>query len=128
MRPRPSELIEGVRAVLKDVVAPAVQDEHARARLDECRIALAQVDWDDAGFHLAARNRTLAEALDAAVRWTGDIDLSLAAEDTFTAHQLAYERLAGALVTTLATLRVRLAEAPEDEGAREARAALLRTL
>ncbi len=128
MRPRPSEVVHGVRAVLRDVVAPAVQDEHARGRLEECRIALAQVDWDDAGFQLAARNRSLAEALEAARSWVGDVDLSLAADDTFAAHQLTYERLAGTLVATLSALRTRLAEAPDDQDAREAQAALVRVL
>lgn len=128
MRPRPSEVVQGVRSVLKDVVAPAVLDAHARGRLEECRIALAQVDWDDAGFLLAARNRSLAQALEAAHSWVGDADLSLAPEDTFSAHQLTYERLAGTLVTTLSILRARLVEAPGDTEARQVQAALLDVL
>lgn len=125
MRPRPSEVVQGVRAVLKDVVAPAVQDDHARARLEECRIALAQVDWDDAGFRLAERNRTLANALKGARAWTGEVDLSLPAQATFDAHQVTYERLAGALVRALQALRRRLGDTPDDPDARATYEALL---
>jgi hypothetical protein len=126
MRPTPQEVIDGARAVLKDVVAPDLRSDHARARLDEVRIALAQVDWNDAGFTLAARNRVLAAGLADAGPWATGISLDLPDVDSFDAHQATYERLAGELVAVLAGLREHLADRPDDAESASLRERLVR--
>ncbi|MDP9182144.1 MAG: hypothetical protein M3P04_05145 [Actinomycetota bacterium] len=62
-RPSPQEIVDGLRRMLKEVVEPELHSEHARQRLAEGRAVLAQVDWDDAGLHLARRTEDLRSAL-----------------------------------------------------------------
>jgi hypothetical protein len=124
MKPLPSEVITGVRRILKETIAPELTSDHARSRLDEIRAVLAQVDWDDAGFALAARNRSLAEVLGRIEEWrAGDpervasipeFDLSLPEDERMTAHQVAYQALATAVVALVDPLEDWLAGHLDD--------------
>jgi hypothetical protein len=124
MKPLPSEVITGVRRILKETIAPELTSDHARSRLDEIRAVLAQVDWDDAGFVLAARNRSLAEVLGRIDEWrAGDpdradsipaFDASLPDDDRMAAHQMAYQALATAVVSLVNPLQDWLAGHPDD--------------
>ncbi len=138
MRPLPSEVIAGVRRILKETIAPELTSDHARSRLAEVRAVLAQVDWDDAGFALAARNRVLRDALERIEEWrTADpartrafppLTVRVSPEDRMTAHQVAYRDLAAAAVATVDPLADWLAGHPDDVEARDLQRALLAAL
>ncbi len=118
MRPKPSELIAGIRAILADTIAPGLTDDHARSRLDEIRAVLAQVDWDDSAFTLKARASTLVLRLRAAAAWTLD-DLPEAPEvESFDAYQQHWEALGFLAIGTLTRLADHLVEHPHDAVAR----------
>ncbi|MDH3015647.1 MULTISPECIES: hypothetical protein [Gordonia] len=128
MRPRPSEIIAGIRTVLKDTVAPSCSGEHARARLDEIRAVLAQVDWDNAGFELAQRTDRLEVALREARRWLDDELPPKPEQREYAAIEQHYERLAALAAAALTTLREARDRGPEADAATEAYQGLLRSL
>jgi hypothetical protein len=125
MRPRPSEIIGGIRSVLADTIAPELTSQHARSRLSEIRAVLAQVDWDNAGFQLKARASVLAEHLAEAGAWVGGSLPANPAEESFDAYQAYSEQLAALAVGALERLSVHLDDHPEDEFARTAYQRLL---
>lgn len=138
MRPLPSEVIAGVRRILKETIEPELRSGHARSRLAEVRAVLKQVDWDDAAFALAARNRALAEVLDRIAAWRATdpareaavpaCQVQLPGEDRFAAHQEAYLALASASVSLVDPLADWCASHPTDDEARELRRSLLTAL
>lgn len=128
MRPRPSEIIAGIRTVLKDTVAPAVDGDHAKARLDEVRAVLAQVDWDNAGFQLAAKADRLEAALQAAAPWLPEALPAKPAQADYRAIENHYERLASIAVTALARFREARDTDPADGAAEAAYRTLLHSL
>lgn len=119
MRPRPSEIVTGVRAILKDVIGPELSSEHAKSRLSEVRAVLAQVDWDNAGFALAARNAALLKGLADAQEWSGQELPGWPENDDFEAHQLLYEKLAMLLIEALQLVRLKRMQKPDDGDLRE---------
>lgn len=70
MRPRPSEVVRGIRRVLADVVAPDLQSEYARLRVREIRTVLAQVDWDEIALTYLRETQELSALADDVIRWT----------------------------------------------------------
>jgi hypothetical protein len=138
MRPLPSEVIAGVRRILKGTIEPELTSEHARSRLAEVRAVLAQVDWDDAAFVLAARNRSLAGVLGQVERWRAEnperaraipaSDVRLPDEDRLVAHQAAYAALAAAVVALVGPLHDWLSDHPDDVEAGDLHQALLAAL
>jgi hypothetical protein len=103
MRPRPSELIGGVRSILKETIEPELSSEHAKARLREVRALLAQVDWDEAGFTLVRRNESLRAGLESLDAWRLEDPIRHGIEApplpeesdaSFSAQQDCYEALA----------------------------------
>jgi hypothetical protein len=138
MKPLPSEVIAGVRRILKETIAPELTSDHARSRLDEIRAVLAQVDWDDAGFVLAARNRILADALGRIEEWrTADpagrrafrpLVVRVSQEDRLAAQQAVYQELAAAAVAIVDPLSDWLDVHPDDVEARAMHRALLAAL
>ena len=108
MKPSPTQTAAGLRRILKDVVAPELSSDHARQRLEEVRVVLAQMDWDDAGLALRRRVAALQELL------RDDEEL----RTTFAALQDQHERLAAAVTQ-------RLVERPDDD---QLRAAVVRLL
>lgn len=138
MRPLPSEVIAGVRRILKETIEPELSSGHAKSRLAEVRAVLAQVDWDDTAFTLAARNRDLAEVLGQVERWRASSPVREAAipacaarlpdEDRLAAHQDAYLGLAGTIVVLLDPLQDWLSCHPDDVEARDLLRALLSAL
>ena len=138
MRPLPSEVIAGVRRILKETIEPELTSGHAKSRLSEIRGVLAQVDWDDVGFVLAARNRSLAGALVDIEAWRAadparaaafpGTETGLPDEDTLAAHQESYRRLAAAAVALVDPFGHWLAAHPSDVRARELRQGLLGAL
>lgn len=138
MRPLPSEVIAGVRRILKETIEPELSSGHARSRLAEVRAVLNQVDWDDAAFALAARNRALADALDRVATWrAGDpareaavpaCHVQLPGEDRFAAHQEAYLALSSAIVSLVDPLSDWCASHPADDEVRELHRRLLTAL
>jgi hypothetical protein len=128
MRPRPSEIIAGVRTVLGDTIAPAVEGDHARARLHEVRAVLAQIDWDNAGFQLSERADRLGDALRDAQPWlAGELPPQPATRE-YAALEEYYERLAAVAVATLSRLRTARRLEPDDDAAAASHRALLRAL
>ncbi|MDT2005801.1 hypothetical protein FXW78_15460 [Rhodococcus opacus] len=135
MRPLPSEVIAGVRHILKESIEPELTSGHARSRLDEVRAVLAQIDWDDAGFTLASRNHALAGVLEQIESWrTTDparsmvvpgITSGLPEHDRFAAHQECYEKLAASAVALVEPFSDWVATHPEDGEAARLRKALL---
>lgn len=126
MKPTPAELIAGIRQVLDDEIEPDLQSEDARATLREIRARLAQVDWDDAGFQLAARNRALAGALAAAQTWRAshpsalpDAAVPPEAGATFAEQQRRYEQLAGRVAELARPLTAWTRANPDDTEGRE---------
>jgi hypothetical protein len=114
MRPKPSELIAGIRAILADTIAPGLTDDHARSRLDEIRAVLAQVDWDDSAFALKARTSTLALRLKAADAWTPDHLPAAPEVESFAAYQQYWEALGAQAIGVLTRLADHLVEHPQD--------------
>ncbi|MCR8898595.1 hypothetical protein NWF34_16735 [Gordonia sp. GONU] len=114
MRPQPSEVISGIRAILGDTIAPELTSEHARSRLVEIRAVLAQFDWDNVGFELVARADALATGLADARRWLpGELPSPPPVVD-YASYQAYYEELAKVATTTLENLRSTLTAAPTD--------------
>jgi len=117
MRPQPSEIIAGVRAILSDVIAPELTSEHARSRLAEIRAVLAQVNWDNAGFLLKARAVALAQGLVEAASWIPPDMPQPPAEDNFEAYQRYWEDLGVIAAAVLERLADHLDRHPEDHSA-----------
>jgi len=130
MRPTPQEVIDHVRRVLKDVVAPELTNDHARQRVAEVRAVLAQTDWNGAGLRLAAETGELREVL-TQLRTQGitsdltDAALAEPLGSTFDEVREQHELCAAAVVALLAELERR---AYDDGPVAEARARLLATL
>ncbi|MBA4857503.1 hypothetical protein IU443_12620 [Nocardia farcinica] len=128
MRPRPSEVIAGIRAILAETIAPELTSEHAKARLTEIRAVLAQIDWDGHGFDLVARTAAMSHALH---RARGYVDGDLPAppaEPTAAGYEEYQRQLAETAIVALAGLRARLAAEPADDEARTIYRALLESL
>lgn len=120
MRPRPSEIIAGIRTILAETVAPELTSDHARSRLAEVRAVLAQVDWDNAGFVLESKATLLADRLAHAARWVDDPLPEAPTERSFDAYQSYWEQLGALAVTALDRLTSHLDENPDDAAARAA--------
>lgn len=128
MRPRPSEIIAGVRAILAETIAPELTSEHARSRLAEIRAVLAQIDWENIGFELMARTESLSRELRNARRFV-DVDLpEPPTEKTADAYQRYHEQLSATATAALAALRAHLSARPADDASRAAYRALLESL
>ena len=114
MRPLPSEVIAGIRAILADTIAPELTNDHARSRLADIRAVLAQIDWDDAAFVLKARTSGLASQLTAAGAWAPDELPSAPQEESFDAYQQYWETLGDSAIKVMKRLAEHLAEHPQD--------------
>ena len=69
MRPTPSETITGIVRILRETVAPAVDDPHARAQLQQIVTVLGQLRVDDPAADLAAENERLHRLLGRCADW-----------------------------------------------------------
>lgn len=69
MRPRPSEVIEAIRRILRDDVLPELTSPAARARVAEIRGVLAAVDWDDIALTHLRETRQLGRAVEGLLHW-----------------------------------------------------------
>lgn len=69
MRPTPGEVIAGVRRILRDVVAPEVSSDYARAELRSVLAVLGQVDWDDGPLRVLQDNNDLRALLGRCTAW-----------------------------------------------------------
>jgi hypothetical protein len=122
-------VVQGVRAILRDVIEPDLSSEHARKQLRQIRAVLAQVDWNDAGFTLAERNRRLAEALLDLRRWAERDtqrssafsaatpalrDIAAPELDTFASQAEWERRLSAAAVAVVDPLADWIARSPDD--------------
>ena len=129
MRPTPSEVVQGVRRILRDVIEPDLASEHVRKQLRQIRAVLAQVDWNNAGFALAERNRRLADALIDLRRWVEQDpqrmsafaaarpamqDIAAPEVDTFDSQAEWERRLSAAAVAVVDPLADWLARFPDD--------------
>jgi hypothetical protein len=128
MRPKPSEIIAGIRTILAETVAPELADDHAKSRLAEIRAVLAQVDWDDAGFTLKERTTKLAAALREAGEWATEELPGSPTTETFDAYVRYWEALGRCAIGALDRLNEHLDEFPADEVAETCRRQLLATL
>ncbi|MBH0119530.1 hypothetical protein I0Q12_08345 [Rhodococcus sp. CX] len=138
MRPLPSEIIAGIRRILKESIEPELTSGHARSRLEEVRAVLAQMDWDDFGFTLASRNRALAGVLEEIQAWRvadparstviPDVAAALPGHDRLAAHQSCFEELAGSVVALVDPLGDWVTAHPEDSDAARLRKELLEAL
>lgn len=127
-RPRPSEVIAGIRSVLADVIAPELTSDHARSRLAEVRAVLAQVDWDDNAFAERERALALRRSLDAATDW---IDVPLPeppAVESLRAYEEFADRLGAIAAVAVERLSAHLDREASDEAARRAFGRLLASL
>ena len=71
MRPTPPETIAGIVRILRETVAPAVDDPHARAQLQQIVTVLGQLRVEDPAADLAAENERLHRLLDRCADWAG---------------------------------------------------------
>lgn len=127
-RPRPSEVIAGIRAVLADVIAPELTSDHARSRLSEIRAVLAQIDWDDSAFVTKQRALTLARSLQDASEWVGASLPEPPSEESLRAYEQYADALGVAAVDAIERLTVHLDRNPSDVAARSAYHRLLAAL
>ncbi|MFI7195158.1 hypothetical protein ACIBQ0_35975 [Nocardia nova] len=126
MRPRPSEVVAGIRSILAETIGPELSSEHARSRLAEIRAVLAQIDWDNVGFALTARSAELARWLERAGQHVGEVVVPNRPEtENYAVYERYYEELAELAVQVLGRLRTHLDEQPGDEPARHAYRGLL---
>ncbi|NKY87618.1 hypothetical protein [Nocardia veterana] len=126
MRPRPSEVVAGIRSILADTIGPELTSEHARSRLAEIRAVLAQIDWDNVGFALVVRSAELARWLERAGEHVGEVVVPAPPESaSYAAFERHYEELAELAVQVLGRLRARLDAQPDDEPVRHAYRGLL---
>ncbi|MDO3402754.1 hypothetical protein QWI29_22160 [Mycolicibacterium neoaurum] len=127
MRPKPSEIIAGIRAILADTIAPELTGDHARSRLAEIRAVLAQVDWDDAAFTLKRRATGLAVALRDALQWVDRLP-DPPAQESFDAYLDYWEALGACAIGALDRLNVHLDDRPDDTDAWSCRHRILAAL
>jgi hypothetical protein len=59
MKPTPQQLIDGVRSRLREVIAPELVSDHARAEIRRVMAVLRDVDWNDAAFITMRENVAL---------------------------------------------------------------------
>jgi hypothetical protein len=143
VRPTPSEVVQGVRRILRDVIEPDLTSEHARKQLRQIRAVLAQVDWNDAGFTLAERNRRLADALMDLRRWVEQDtqrmsafaaaapalqDIAAPGVATFDSQTEWERRLSAAAVAVVDPLADWLARFPDDRDVHALRRRVLDTI
>jgi hypothetical protein len=122
-------VVQGVRRILREVIEPDLASEHARKQLRQIRAVLAQVDWDDAGFTLAERNRGLADALGDLRQWVEQDrqrvsafaaarpalqDIAASGVNTFDAQAEWERRLSAAAIAVVDPLADWLARFPDD--------------
>lgn len=135
MKPSPSEVIAGVRQILKETIEPELQSDHARSRLQEIRAVLAQVDWDDAAYVLTERNRVLLDALQRVERWRGSspagaaqvpgFELPGCAGGRLSQQQVHYEALTAVAVSLIDPLTDWVQANPHDASGVAVRDALV---
>lgn len=135
MKPLPSDVIAGVRQILKETIEPELQSDHARSRLQELRAVLAQIDWDDAAYVLTERNRVLLDALQRIARWReGDparaarvpgFDLPSCEDGRLSQHQLNHEALTAVAVSLVDPLADWVHANPHDASGVAVRDALV---
>lgn len=135
MKPIPSDVIAGVRQILKETVEPELQSDHARSRLQEIRAVLAQIDWDDAAYELTGRNRVLLDALQRIARWReGDpdratqipeFDLPSCEDGRLSQQQVHHEALAAVAVSLIDPLTDWVQANPHDASGVAVRDALV---
>lgn len=130
LRPGPAEVVAGVRAVLRDTIAPELTSGHAQARLAEVRAVLAQVDWDEGVLALRDRTNELRAALALGRRVLG---LPEEANDdpapaTYAALRVESERLARLAPSVVRDLRATWAADPANLAVREALTQVLAAL
>ncbi len=128
----------GVRQILKETIEPELQSDHARSRLQELRAVLAQVDWDDAAYVLAERNRALLDALQRISQWREDdparaarvpeFELPTRVEGRLAQHQVNYEALAALAVSLVDPLTDWVRANPGDESGTSVRDALIKAV
>ena len=127
MRPRPSEVIAGIRKILADTVAPELSSDHARSRLAEIRAVLAQVDWDDVAFTQKSRAVALRECLES----TGWITAALPqppAEESLAGYLHYRNALDAIAIDVLDRIDSHLDDHPQDDNVRAIRERLLEAL
>lgn len=71
MRPTPSETVTGIVRILRETVAPAVDDPHARAQLQQVMTVLGQLRVEDPAADLAVDNDRLHQLLGRCADWAG---------------------------------------------------------
>lgn len=140
MRPTPAELISSVRRILRDVIEPELGSDYARARLAEVRAVLAQVDWDDAGIHLARETTALRGLLTDVRSWVdsderrkvhfGHLSDGLAVDadepvDDFAGYNERHASYAAVVVALIDPLEDWLRDNPGDTTGHELRRELL---
>ena len=131
MRPRPSEVVAGVRAVLRDTIEPELTSGHARSRLADIRAVLAQLDWDDGVLDLRRRTAELRAALvicRAQLEPAETADEPTPLPESYEDLQAEREQLAEAAVVAVRELRARMKVQPGDAAGRAALTALLAAL
>lgn len=128
MRPRPSEIIAGIRSTLAEVIAPELTSDHARSRLAEIRAVLAQIDWDDAVFVLKARALKLADRLREAREWATEAIPQPPHDESLLSYEEFSDRVALIAADTIERLAAHLEHDPADEAARQLYRRLLESL
>jgi hypothetical protein len=125
VRPTPAETVEGVVRILRETVAPAVTDPHARTQLQQVMVVLSQLDANDPVAGLSAVNagrsglldrcRDWADADDDRSRHFSPIAATRPAGPRFEELQAADFTLRGQLETFLVELRAwRRVHGPTD--------------
>jgi hypothetical protein len=69
VKPEPNELINGIRDVLRQSIAPELTSGPAVAALRRIMVILKETDWNETSFLIAKENRTLAALLQDARAW-----------------------------------------------------------
>lgn len=69
MKPTPNQIVDGIRALLRESVLPGTESEQVKADLRRIMAVLRDTDWNEFAFALLRENAALAELAQQAIEW-----------------------------------------------------------
>lgn len=71
MKPTPNQMVDGIRAVLRETVLPASASDETQIAVRQIMVVLRETDWDEFAFALLRENAALAALAGEAAAWIG---------------------------------------------------------
>lgn len=70
MKPTPNQMVDGMRALLRESVLPRIESDEATADARRIMVVLRDTDWNEFGFALLRENAALAGLAAQALEWS----------------------------------------------------------